>query len=426
MKTTGQIIGLKKRYKADKLQRSYGSFADQFGFTKRQVKDALKYLESLGIIDLDLRHITIKDGRTIPNVLFIGLDPVALRRITYNQREICDDKTEDTPRYSVGNGTPEGHTNTETTTENTTEITTEKKDSIFPENPEPVPPSPDPGDADSGKETDDDDSGHSGHSGVGDPGIATGGSDHAVGDPQSESEIAPDMWDLARRTAAARAEAGNFAVSAQAGGSFALADRLITAACARLGRSEPQGKKRDNAVGFFKKALRDEGLLQGDVDMLEHAVKDWLDPEGEYAFFLPQYDLNPKHELALRHFGIMLSKAKKQTAVKPDRRARDVEAMEASVAALEERRADRSPLVDLPNQTPWNLTLDTLWTHVGEGTFNAYYRDTRLLSLDDGTAVVQARDGPMRDFLQNRAEVIGRELGRVLGRAVEVRVEVGE
>jgi len=77
-----------------------------------------------------------------------------------------------------------------------------------------------------------------------------------------------------------------------------------------------------------------------------------------------------------------------------------------------------------PSQTPWNLTLDTMRAQVGQVTFNAYYRDTCLLSLEDGTAVVQARDGPARDFLQARAEPIGRELSQVLGRAVEVRFEV--
>jgi len=238
-----------------------------------------------------------------------------------------------------------------------------------------------------------------------------------------QEEANPTPWDLARATAAARAEAGNWADPT----SFALADRLITAACARLGRSEPTGKKRHNAVAFFEKALKGEGLLQGNIDILEQAVKDWLDPEGEYAFFLSQYDLNPKHELALRHFGIVLSKAKARADARPaDRYARTAELAAESQAALAERKAMRVSAADLPDQTPWNLTLDCLRAQVGQGTFNAYYRDTRLLSLDDGTAVVQARDGPMRDFLQNRAEVIGRELGRVLERAVEVRFEVGD
>ena len=34
---TGQVLRQRKKFKADMLQRSYQAFADQFGFTKRQV-----------------------------------------------------------------------------------------------------------------------------------------------------------------------------------------------------------------------------------------------------------------------------------------------------------------------------------------------------------------------------------------------------
>jgi len=114
------VVGLRKRFKADKLQRSYDSFVNQFGFTKRQVKEALKYLKKVGIIDLDFRHITTQDGRLIPNVLFIGLDPLALQAITHSCN-ISYEKTSDTPPKDVTYPPQKCQTNTETTTETTTE-----------------------------------------------------------------------------------------------------------------------------------------------------------------------------------------------------------------------------------------------------------------------------------------------------------------
>src|SRR5690348_4943871 len=38
---TGKILGYYKRFRGDMLQRSHGSLAGQFGFTKRQVRSAL-------------------------------------------------------------------------------------------------------------------------------------------------------------------------------------------------------------------------------------------------------------------------------------------------------------------------------------------------------------------------------------------------
>ena len=38
---TGEILRQHKKFKADMLQRSYQAFAAQFGFTKRQVREAL-------------------------------------------------------------------------------------------------------------------------------------------------------------------------------------------------------------------------------------------------------------------------------------------------------------------------------------------------------------------------------------------------
>ena len=111
---TGQIVEYRKKFKADLLQRSYDSFAEQFGFTKRQVKDALKFLQDKGIIQLIFRHITTADGRKIPNVLFIDINPERVQEISY-------DRTAYMLQKNVTYPTPDRHTNTKTTTENTTQ-----------------------------------------------------------------------------------------------------------------------------------------------------------------------------------------------------------------------------------------------------------------------------------------------------------------
>jgi len=121
---TGRVIEERKKFKADKLQRSYDSFATQFGFTKRQAKDAIKFLGGIGVIGLEFRHITLADGSKLANVLFIEPIIEKLNHITF-ERNTSDIITPD-PLQS--NGIPDTvyrHTNTDTTTEITTEITTE-------------------------------------------------------------------------------------------------------------------------------------------------------------------------------------------------------------------------------------------------------------------------------------------------------------
>lgn len=92
----GQIVEVKKKFKADKLQRSYQSFADQFGFTKRQVKEAVQYLVERGLINREFRHITTKTGIKIPNVMFVEPVPEQIKKITYEEvdLEVISDQSE--------------------------------------------------------------------------------------------------------------------------------------------------------------------------------------------------------------------------------------------------------------------------------------------------------------------------------------------
>lgn len=133
--TTGELVGYRKRFRGDKLQRSYQAFAEQFGFGKRETADALKRLRDAGLITLELRTIEALDGVKCSNVLFVEVRPGAIAAITNvtpvpsegnsssrNANPVTAKRN--TPQRRNGTGdTP----NVDTNTENTTEITTEIK-----------------------------------------------------------------------------------------------------------------------------------------------------------------------------------------------------------------------------------------------------------------------------------------------------------
>ena len=77
---TGRIIGHRKKFEADRLQRSYGAFAEQYGFPKDMVRKALRYLENKGVIDLELKDFN-KNGMHLSNVLYIGLNVERLKEL---------------------------------------------------------------------------------------------------------------------------------------------------------------------------------------------------------------------------------------------------------------------------------------------------------------------------------------------------------
>lgn len=137
--TTGQLLRYEKRFKADKLQRSYQSFAEQFGISKRQARDAVHRLADAGIITLEFRNVKTK-ATVLANVLFLEPCPKTIRELSTNyphegtrattgQRDTCHIETGHPPRSNVTPPTSE----CETYTEITTEITTESKQAISPE-----------------------------------------------------------------------------------------------------------------------------------------------------------------------------------------------------------------------------------------------------------------------------------------------------
>lgn len=78
---SGEVISVHKRFSADKLQRGYQSFAEQFGLSKRQCQDAVLHLCELGLVTKETRTVDTPRGR-IGNVLFLEPIPEAIQRIS--------------------------------------------------------------------------------------------------------------------------------------------------------------------------------------------------------------------------------------------------------------------------------------------------------------------------------------------------------
>lgn len=121
---TGAVTAVKKRFKADLLQRSYDSFAEQFGLTKRQVTDAIKRLEEGGLISRVFRNIE-QNGVVLSNVLFIELHADNVIGIT----NICDTPHEYSGEVSQINVTPPTNIR-ETYTKITQKTTTDIKNTM--------------------------------------------------------------------------------------------------------------------------------------------------------------------------------------------------------------------------------------------------------------------------------------------------------
>lgn len=80
--STGQIIAIRKKFKADLLQRSYQQIAEQFGLSKKEATNAIIFLEKLGVIKRVFRTVNL-NGLIVNNVLYIELIVEKLKELTY-------------------------------------------------------------------------------------------------------------------------------------------------------------------------------------------------------------------------------------------------------------------------------------------------------------------------------------------------------
>lgn len=90
---SGNIIGWKKRFHGDILQKSYQQYAELFGESKRTIKAAMDRLEQLGVIKRTFRDVQTRTGGTLRNVMYIELLTDGLKEITYPD-ELVDNKDE--------------------------------------------------------------------------------------------------------------------------------------------------------------------------------------------------------------------------------------------------------------------------------------------------------------------------------------------
>jgi hypothetical protein len=135
--STGQVIGYKKKFKADKLQKSYEQLGSRFNLSKRQAKDAIDFLKDIKILSVEFRTIQTPIG-LLPNVMFVEPIMENLKKITGINRVVEDDNTEEIAPDNINVGYPTFECNTpynrtediptfkrKTITKNTTENTTD-------------------------------------------------------------------------------------------------------------------------------------------------------------------------------------------------------------------------------------------------------------------------------------------------------------
>jgi hypothetical protein len=90
---TGQVIGWRKKFSGDLLQKSYKQYENLFGESRRSIKAAFDALVGLGVIKREFRDVKIggvEDEKTLYNVMFLDLNVERLNELTYPEtKESC-------------------------------------------------------------------------------------------------------------------------------------------------------------------------------------------------------------------------------------------------------------------------------------------------------------------------------------------------
>ena len=124
---SGEIVSIKKKFKADFLQRSYDQIAEYFNVPKQTAKDAVNFLKALGLIKVHFRVIR-NEGLVMSNVMFIEIVPDVLIKFSNNMDTTTTINTYHVSQLEGGGvcqlthigGIELTHTYTENTTKNTT------------------------------------------------------------------------------------------------------------------------------------------------------------------------------------------------------------------------------------------------------------------------------------------------------------------
>ena len=80
--TSQSVTYTKKFHDDDYLQRSYDQLSEKFNISKKQARDAVVFLEDLGIIKRHLKRLNV-GGMHLSNVMFIELLPDILEKLTF-------------------------------------------------------------------------------------------------------------------------------------------------------------------------------------------------------------------------------------------------------------------------------------------------------------------------------------------------------
>lgn len=97
---SGREIRYEKKFAADLLQKSKIDLADQFGISERQVQQALKRLEDLGLITRVLRNVQSSSG-LLPNRQFIAINSGKIAKISHEKVGVCGKKMPDTKQKNA-------------------------------------------------------------------------------------------------------------------------------------------------------------------------------------------------------------------------------------------------------------------------------------------------------------------------------------
>lgn len=125
---SGKIIGYKRKFKGDKLQRTYDSIAEEFGISKNDAVNAIKFLEELGAVKREFRTVMCGEIKC-NNVLFIDINPEKIAELTFEKIDTYTQNLGGGVGKNWGEVTPKnGGTNTKTTTNTSTKISNSKKE----------------------------------------------------------------------------------------------------------------------------------------------------------------------------------------------------------------------------------------------------------------------------------------------------------
>jgi hypothetical protein len=87
---TGQVIGWRKKFSGDMLQKSYKQYENLFGESRRSIKAAFDALVELGVIIREFRDVKVGEEdseKVLYNVMFIDLNVERLNELTYPDKK---------------------------------------------------------------------------------------------------------------------------------------------------------------------------------------------------------------------------------------------------------------------------------------------------------------------------------------------------